>query len=273
MEDNYYVYAYVRLDTNTFFYIGKGKKKRYLNINSRSDHFKNIINKTECAVEILYDNLTEDEAFQLEVDTIYDLVFNEGYGIDIIGINNDEYYLVNCTWGGEGASMKQSEEVIANRVAKNTGQKRTEEQKQHLREGMIRRLERDPHSIDSYKYSRLGVEVLEETRRKMSEWQIGRELTEEHKNNISNGLNNRSQEEKDKANEKRSKTQGTAIYCIELDLTFASVHKAEKYCHDILGISFNHKTFKKYMSGTWTQDRYLEIDINGVLTKLHWQYC
>lgn len=166
MEDNYYVYAYVRLDTNTFFYIGKGKKKRYLNINSRSDHFKNIINKTECAVEILYDNLTEDEAFQLEVDTIYDLVFNEGYGIDIIGINNDEYYLVNCTWGGEGASMKQSEEVIANRVTKNTGQKRTEEQKQHLREGMIRRLERDPHSIDSYKYSRLGVEVSEETRRK-----------------------------------------------------------------------------------------------------------
>lgn len=92
-ENKYYVYGYIRLDTNTYFYIGKGKNNRYLNIDNRSNHFKNILNKTNCVVEILYKNLTEKEAFQLEMDTIDDLVFNEGYGIDIIGINNNHYYL------------------------------------------------------------------------------------------------------------------------------------------------------------------------------------
>lgn len=277
-EKIYYVYAYIRLDTNTYFYIGKGKGNRYLRLDNRKQHFMNIFNKVPCTVEILKDNLTEDEAFQLEVDTIYDLVFNKGYSIDIKGIkkNDNGCHLVNCTWGGEGTSglsIKQSQETIDKRVAKNTGQTRTEEQRQHLREGAIKRLEKDPHSIDNFKYSRLGVEVSEETRRKMSEWQTGRELTEEHKSNISKGLNNRSQEEKDKTNEQRSKKQGTSIRCIELDLEFTSVHKAEKYCHDILGISFNPKTFKKYMSGTWTQDWYQKIEINGELVKLHWEYC
>ena len=106
MENNYYVYAYVRLDTNTYFYIGKGKCGRCFVLNNRSEYFMNIINKVDCAIEILYDNLTEDEAFQLEVDVIYDLVFNEGYSIEIKGIdkNTNGQHLVNCTWGGEGAS-------------------------------------------------------------------------------------------------------------------------------------------------------------------------
>ena len=161
MENNYYVYAYVRLDTNTFFYIGKGKDNRYLRLDNRKQHFMNIFNKVPCVVEILKDNLTEDEAFQLEVDTIYDLVFNEGYSIDIKGIkrNDNGCHLVNCTWGGEGTSglsIKQSQETIDKRVAKNTGQKRTEEQRQHLREGIVKRLEKDPHSLDNFKYSMLG---------------------------------------------------------------------------------------------------------------------
>ena len=276
MEEIYYVYAYIRLDTNTYFYIGKGKNNRYLRLDNRKQHFMNIINKVPYEVKILYSNLTEKQAFQLEMNLIHHLVFNEGYTIDIKGYGKSEKHLVNCTWGGEGTSglsIKQSQETIQRRVEKNRGQKRTEEQIEHLREGMRKRLENNPHSIDNFKYSRLGVEVSEETREKISEWQIGRELTEEHKNNISKGLNNRTQEEKDKANNKRSKTQGTAIRCIELDITFTSIHKAEKYCHDTLNISFNHKTFKKYMSGTWTQDWYQEIEINGELVKLHWEYC
>ena len=242
-ERKYYVYGYIRLDTNTYFYIGKGKDNRYLRLDNRKQHFMNIYNKVECAVEILYDNLTEDEAFQLEVDTIYDLVFNEGYSIDIKGIrkNTNGCHLVNCTWGGEGTSglsIKQSQETIDKRVAKNTGKKRTEEQKNQI-----------------------------------SERQKGKKLSQNHKDKISKGLNNRSQEEKDKTNKQRSEKQGTAIYCIELDLKFTSVHKAEKYCHDVLGISFNHKTFKKYMSGDWKQNWYQEIEINGELVKLHWEYC
>ena len=118
-----------------------------------------------------------------------------------------------------------------------------------------------------------GKKRTEEQKKQISERQKGKKLSQNHKDKISKGLNNRSQEEKDKTNEQRSKKQGTSIYCIELDLKFNSVHKTEKYCHDVLGISFNHKTFKKYMRGDWKQDWYQEIEINGELIKLHWKYC
>lgn len=90
----------MRLDTNTYFYIGKGKDNRCLRLDNRKQHFMNILNKVPCVVEILKDNLTEDEALQLEVDIIYDLVFNEGYSIDIKGIskNANGCHLVNMTW-------------------------------------------------------------------------------------------------------------------------------------------------------------------------------
>ena len=149
MENKYYVYAYVRLDTNTYFYIGKGKDNRYLRLDNRKQHFMNILNKVPCAVEILKDNLTEDEALQLEVDTIYDLVFNEGYSIDIKEISKNENgcHLVNMTWGGEGTSglsLKQSQETIERRVEKNIGKKRSEVQKQHLSEGRKKDLKNIP---------------------------------------------------------------------------------------------------------------------------------
>ena len=275
-ERKYYVYGYIRLDTNSYFYIGKGKDNRYLRLDNRKSHFMNIFNKIECVVEILYDNLTEDEAFQLEVDTIYDLVFNEGYSIDIKGFDKNENHLVNCTWGGEGTSglsIKQSQETIDKRVAKNTGKKRTNEQRKNLSNGVKKRLEKDPTSLDNFKYSMKGKKRSDEQKRLLSDIRKGKKLSKEHKNKISNSLNARSQEEKNKTNEQRSKTQGTSIYCIELDLFFTSVHKAEKYCHEILKLPFNHKTFKKYMDGNWKQDWYQEIEIDGVLTKLHWKYC
>lgn len=99
----FYVYGYIRLDTNTYFYIGKGCKNRLYRLEDRNKHFLNIVNKVQCSVEILYDNLTENEAYLLEEKTIDDLVFNEGYSIDIIGFEkNKDMHLVNREWGGHG---------------------------------------------------------------------------------------------------------------------------------------------------------------------------
>ena len=100
-EKIFYVYAYTRLDNNTYFYIGKGKGDRYIRTNGRSKHFKNILNKTECVVEILYNNLTEEEALRIEQETIESLVFEEGYSIEFDDEPNKEGHLVNCTFGGE----------------------------------------------------------------------------------------------------------------------------------------------------------------------------
>ena len=44
MENIFYVYGYIRLDTNTYFYIGKGKNNRCKRLDNRKQHFMNIFN-------------------------------------------------------------------------------------------------------------------------------------------------------------------------------------------------------------------------------------
>ena len=107
MEDrSFYVYAHYRLDTMEPFYIGKGKGNRK-DIISRNPMHDRISKKHGHAVVILYDNLTEEEAFFYEQEIIEYLVFNEGYEIPCK--NCGEFtkkfsYLTNFTFGGEGIS-------------------------------------------------------------------------------------------------------------------------------------------------------------------------
>ena len=109
----YYVYEHIRLDNMTCFYVGKGKGNRAYEIN-RNDFHDNISNSYGHAVVIVKDNLNEKEAFELERDTIEDYIFTFGYGIDINGYKNRENneFLTNLTFGGEGFSgRKHSEET------------------------------------------------------------------------------------------------------------------------------------------------------------------
>ena len=106
MEDrSFYVYAHYRLDTMEPFYIGKGKEERANKLNRNSLH-DNVSKKHGHAVVILYDNLTEEEAFFYEREVIEDLVFNEGYEIycNNIEVTNKYSYLTNFTFGGEGTT-------------------------------------------------------------------------------------------------------------------------------------------------------------------------
>ena len=146
-ERKYYVYAYIRLDSNTYFYIGKGKDDRWRYLKNRSKHFLNILNKCECTVEFLYTNLNEEEAFRLEEGTINDLVFIEGYSIEIKGFTKNKKHLVNQTWGGEGASgriYRPTPETIEKlrqshigQVPWNKGKTHSEETIEKLRQSQI----------------------------------------------------------------------------------------------------------------------------------------
>ena len=279
MENNYYVYGYLRLDTNTYFYIGKGKNNRYKRLDNRNQHFMNILNKEECAVEILYDNLTEEEAFKLEKETIEDLVFNEGYSIDIKNYNDNvtnKNHLVNCTWGGEGTSglsLKQSEETIAKRVKKNKGQKRKEFQKENLRNGRIKYLNEHPEERERLKKGiRKGCVTSEDTKKKLSEVKKGKKHTPEQIEKIKSGMNKMSEEQKSILNFKRVYATGTHIYCIELDKKFPSLNKSVKYIKENYDILFNKHSLSKCLKGEFKHDWYGKIEINGVLTKLHWKY-
>lgn len=79
----YYVYALIDPRNNEYFYIGKGKGKRYLShlkTNKRDfnltklERIGNIKNSGfEIKIEILFSNITEDTAFELEKILIYKL--------------------------------------------------------------------------------------------------------------------------------------------------------------------------------------------------------
>lgn len=277
-ENKYYVYGYIRLDTNTYFYIGKGKDNRYLRLDNRKQHFMSILNKVECVVEILYDNLTEDEALQLEVDTIYDLVFNEGYSIDIKGIkkNTNGCHLVNCTWGGEGTSglsIKQSQETIDKRVAKNIGKKRTKEQKKNLSKGRRERFKQFPEERERLKTLRSGFVTSEETKKKLSDIKKGKKQSFEQIQAVKEGKAKMTKEQIEEWKYKESYSNGTHIRCIELDMKFPSINYAVKYIKSTYNILFNQHSLSKCLKGIFKNDWYGEIYIDDELVKLHWEYC
>ena len=205
MENNenedreFYVYKHVRLDNNTCFYVGKGKGNRK-DMPTRNNHHDNISNRYGHKAVIIKDNLTEEEAFNLEREIIEDYVFTFGYGIDIDGFNNEEDeigHLTNCTWGGEGTSglnpwnkgkkglLCHSEETKLKMSESHKGIKLSEETKQKISE------------------SEKGKKISEETKRKMSESLKGKQLSEEHKQKISEANKGRefSEEHKQKVSE------------------------------------------------------------------------
>ena len=91
--NDYYVYEWIRLDTNEPFYIGKGRGKRWKETHGRTEWFNRIINKYKVVVNILHDNLDEETANGLEVWYIREYR-------DIIG-----YEMCNIQDGGEGHGL------------------------------------------------------------------------------------------------------------------------------------------------------------------------
>lgn len=87
----YYIYRHIRLDTNTPFYVGKGKDNRAYRLDTRSDYHKRITNKYGCKIEILKEFFDEKEAFTFE--TILIKLYKS------LG-----YCEANFTDGGEGLS-------------------------------------------------------------------------------------------------------------------------------------------------------------------------
>lgn len=91
-DNVYYVYIWYIVDTEEVFYVGKGKGKRYKDVSNRNKFFKDMYSSHNCNVKKIYENLTEKEAFQKEMETV------KWYK------ENTNYRLTNQTDGGEGSS-------------------------------------------------------------------------------------------------------------------------------------------------------------------------
>jgi hypothetical protein len=87
------VYRHRRLDTNKVFYVGVGvDEKRAFKKTNRSIFWNRIISKTDYSVEIIQSNLSQEDAFELEV-----------FLISIYGRKDIKTgILCNLTDGGEG---------------------------------------------------------------------------------------------------------------------------------------------------------------------------
>lgn len=103
MNNEFYVYLHRRKTDNKVFYVGKGKGKRAYRPYGRNRRWTSTAKKHGFCVEIVFDNLTESEAFELEIETIKEMryIFQET--------------LCNMTDGGEGGSgFKWTEEMLKN---------------------------------------------------------------------------------------------------------------------------------------------------------------
>jgi hypothetical protein len=66
----FYVYEHIRNDTNTIFYVGKGKGIRAYTKRDRNDHWHNIVNKAGFTAKIVAQDLDEELAYLCEEERI-----------------------------------------------------------------------------------------------------------------------------------------------------------------------------------------------------------
>lgn len=88
----FYVYEHIRLDTNTVFYVGKGKGRRCFESRRRNQHWKRVVAKSGgFDVRVVVDKIDEELAFLAEQELIAKL-------------KSQGASLTNMTDGGEGSS-------------------------------------------------------------------------------------------------------------------------------------------------------------------------
>ena len=98
--NSWIVYRHIRSDKNMPFYIGIGKTHdRPSNKKDRSSFWKGIVNKTDYDIEILFDNLTKEQAIEKEIE------FIKLYGRADLKTGT----LCNMTSGGEGTGCLNPE--------------------------------------------------------------------------------------------------------------------------------------------------------------------
>jgi hypothetical protein len=148
------VYRHIRLDNEETFYIGIGSIDRAFSKQNRNVIWKNIVNKTEWDVEILFEDLTWKEACEKEKE------FIEMYGRKDLKTGT----LANRTNGGDG---------IGNH---------TEEAKRKISLSKIGRKRPD------VTLSRTGKPLSIETKKRISLKNRGKIRTQKHIDNSTEGI-------------------------------------------------------------------------------------
>jgi hypothetical protein len=149
---NTYVYAHIRLDTLKIFYIGIGKtKNRAYTTYGRNIHWHRIVNKTNYFVDKLFENLTWEEACNIEKTLIK----------SIGRINLKTGTLCNMTDGGDGIVNYRGPN---GETSSRSGAVLSDYTKDLMRKSALKRASLNPKKIivppDGYKFKKAFVKNL-----------------------------------------------------------------------------------------------------------------
>jgi hypothetical protein len=78
MSNNYYVYLHRRSSDDKVFYVGKGKDDRCISIYNRNKKWVHTAKKHGFYYEIVFENLSETEAYDIEKDVILEMRYHVG---------------------------------------------------------------------------------------------------------------------------------------------------------------------------------------------------
>ena len=139
-----YVYRHIRIDKNEPFYIGIGSDMTYKRANEkarRSNIWKKIVAKSDYEIEILFDDITYDEAKLKEIE------FIKLYG----RVDLENGTLANLTDGGDGLINRVFTQEHRRKLSLSSkGRKISDDQREKIRK------------------SKLGQKHTEESKLKMS---------------------------------------------------------------------------------------------------------
>ena len=160
----YYVYRHIRPDKNIPFYIGIGVGRRYKYKTGRNSIWNRIVNKNNGVFisEILFENLSLEEAFKKEIE------FISLYG----RLDLNTGVLANMTAGGDGCTDMNP--AGRQKISKaNTGKKRTDEMRLKMSKHRIGKKHSEETKLKirtaqlGYKNHRFGMKLSEEQKIKM----------------------------------------------------------------------------------------------------------
>jgi hypothetical protein len=172
------VYRHIRLDKNEPFYIGIGKtEKRAYDKNDRNKIWNNIINKTDYEIEILFDNITWEQACIKEQE------FINLYG----RIDKKNGTLCNLTNGGEGQNGIIRNEEYRLKIKQNALKRWENEAFKEKMKKVLKGRKLPPTSEETklklslISKGRIGKPCSEETKQKLRLHNLGKKHSNETK--------------------------------------------------------------------------------------------
>lgn len=141
-----YVYRHIRVDKNEPFYIGIGSDKNYRRAYDKSHRnkiWKNIYNKSSIEIEILFQDLSWEQACEKEKELI-----------KLYGRKNYGGTLCNMTIGGDGTIGLIRNDVIERNKKIHTGKIITEETRKKQSESHMGKILSQSHRLNISKVTK-----------------------------------------------------------------------------------------------------------------------